>query len=275
MPSLTIKAYKATDSICKEASIRVSDFMRGQYFNDTLLYLSKYLHWMEDYDPITFCQFSSIPPENYLRPSIIKGSLVQALKREAPGRAIELVVAASYILHVAIKDTIIVYKYDEASNRDAEHGERPNVTIVSATVLDTLKGKVIPTVSSNPNVMKQKNQNIDKFQLEGNELIFSFSNFLLLHNSIPLNKDQGNAWLQPGREYILFLETAMLCIDDEYFYYTIFPRKNYTGLYGMYRIIDGNVYDETEDFDLGKYVPVHQFKEHINSMINKIKYYGE
>jgi hypothetical protein len=201
--------------------------------------------------------------------------LVQALKREAPGRAIELVVAASYILHVAIKDTIIVYKYDEASNRDAEHGERPNVTIVSATVLDTLKGKVIPTVSSNPNVMKQKNQNIDKFQLEGNELIFSFSNFLLLHNSIPLNKDQGNAWLQPGREYILFLETAMLCIDDEYFYYTIFPRKNYTGLYGMYRIIDGNVYDETEDFDLGKYVPVHQFKEHINSMINKIKYYGE
>ena len=92
--------------------------------------------------------------------------------------------------------------------------------------------------------------------------------------------EDGNTWVNPDREYIVFLCFMGIDASAHKRYYSLVPSYRYNHLAdfshcNMYPIENGNVIDEGNILGFGEVVPVEVFKQHIRNKINEIKNYGE
>lgn len=266
MPYETIIGYIVSDSVCKTfRADTLNSFIQKLTFNDTLKYFMKYYYWMVDYNPLVFLQYTINSPQNYLKPRFIEEDLNHQIWKSTKSVALDLISESYYILHVYVSDTINVENVNWTG-----YGCK-NMTVVSSQVIDTLKGKVIPMLESGTNNIAAKNS--PKLQTTGNIFIFNFCNQWERINQVELNDGNGNAWLLPNFEYILFLKPRIICNDSTNSYISMYPIGNHSQSFGMYRIQDGLVHDIGNDFGLGEYVPVAIFKQNLQTLINQIKYY--
>jgi len=277
------------------------------YDNDTLNYVLKYLYKMMDYDPLLFWDYM-LKGKEYDRITntfFVYDRLSQLLYndnkmsgRVPNGEQKRRIMRSFYILHIYV-DTTTLFK------RTKPNDWIKDFTIVYAQVLDTIKGRILPNintgfVASNNEQLNSQNNDFNTSVLPGTNisipdnvnLIFDYCNQKNLNGDNELifiavdretgeqkrvgamyDKD-GNPWVKPKKEYIVILAPNYECTDDYKYYFGLNPVG---GSYsrGMYPIEDGNVIDGGNVWGFGNVVPLEEFKQKFNALLNEIKNYGE
>lgn len=269
MPNDVMLGYIVADSVLKTANlVQIEDFINRQdnnIFSDSLKYFLKYFYKLSDYDPITLNQFAMESPEDYVFPNIVKSELSYFFNQNLDsGAQYDYLINSSYILHVTINDTAQIYI-------DSTNPACTYTTAVSATVIDTIKGKNIPNIQINPNMVGFKKLK-DKIQSgTGATFVFQYCNQWPQAGG---NKLLNN-FVVPTKEYIVILLVRPLCEFNDKTYNTITPYLIPDFGCGMYRIENGMVMDVGNEWGLGQSVPVQQFKDRIRTYINNIENFGE
>ena len=265
--------------------------------SDTMSYLLKYMYRLGDYSPILYEQFIGMSAKSkpFKRSSgmFIQGFILNHIQHLEIRYNIEryltrLLVEATYIYHINVVDTAFI--------SDRKYPSR----IVYSTILDNIKGQKMPHEEYviNPIVLTGNNPmntaTINFLNNHQNYFAFEFLDtwhrraFLpyVLNGQIvgtrvfnkPLKDSNGNPWIVPNREYIVF---AAASGSSKCGYKTsglnscnIFPITGNTSC-GMLPIINGNVIDEENNLGFGERVPVGLFKQLLREKIDLIKSYGE
>jgi len=278
-----------------------------EYDNDTLNYMLKYLYKIMDYDPLLFWDYM-LKGKGYDRVTntfFVYDNLTKLLYndnkmtgRVPNGEQKRRILRSFYILHIYV-DTTTLFE------RTIPNEWIKDFTIVYAQVLDTIKGRVLPNintgfVASNNEQLNSQDNDFNTSVLPGTNisisanvnLIFDYCNQWNLSGDNELifvgvdretgeqkqvgamyDKD-GNPWIKPKKEYIVILAPNYECLDDYKYYFGLVPVG---GSYsrGMYPIEDGNVIDGGNVWGFGKVVPLEEFKQKFNNLLNEIKNYGE
>ncbi|MDX9791354.1 MAG: hypothetical protein RBT61_11025 [Candidatus Kapabacteria bacterium] len=264
MPYETLIGYIAADSVCRYSRAdHVNDFINRQTDGDTIRYIMKHFYWMTDYNPLLAEQYSSYYAEGRMRADFILDDLLNYVRRNYP-ISYQLLLESYYILHIRVNQTFIVDSLPGPLCR--------NMTVVAASLLDTIKGQIIPVIEEHPN----NSVGIEdlKLQSTGANFIFNFCNQWTRAGKDPLDDRMGNAWIKTNTEYIVFLYPRMICQDASHFYLTIFPSGLKSQTHGMFPIIDGNVQDLGNEFGWGTSVPLPVFKQNLQQLIDQIRFYG-
>lgn len=252
----TLIGYIAFDSLIYHSNDDdLEDILSGPTLNDTMKTIMKYYYNMMDYNPVLFHQSMSFYDSLVHVPGcrIINTYVQDAIEKNAEQLTLDKsLLRAAYIFHIAVLDTII--KYDTTSM-----GAGKQIINVSATILDTIKGRYFPKI--NPN-----DSNIE----------FSYSPYWTRTMSDGKKKklryDSGDEWIAPGNEYIVFLEIGSLGKDSTHFNYTIRPVGPWSGTFLMYPVINNLIFDPADDFKFGPCAPG-EFKIKLRNRITEIKKY--
>lgn len=304
MPYDVMISYILIDSILRhseEAPVMVNSFlerfMNGEisFDNDTLNYAYKYLYKIMDYDPLLFWDYimkGTAYGRNIHTFHLYDDLSTGCVEKLPRGWQKQLLLRSFYILHIYVNETNLFVKNKTANN------PLKDFTIVYSQVLDTIKGKVLPNMNTAYIYDKSDTNNIDttasieKTIPNNTNLIFDYCNQWNLNGdgelyyyefdeetgeSIPIGALQdkdGNTWVKPNREYIVFLSPNYECTYNRQFYYALWPIG---GVYyhGMFPVEDGNVLDKKNEWGWGTSVPIETFKQNMNSLINEFKNYGE
>ena len=268
---------------------------------DTLNYALKYMYRLADYNPMLFYHFT--------QGQVSKRSL-DAIEREIIARVHNdcdksfckkaMLLHPHYILHVRVNETqLLSYKHFDGE----DYYDVPRHYLVNAycSVLDTIKGQVLPDIST-CFVVSEK-------ELENGTVIMPIitpvsqiigvntprTNFAFDYNpqwtranrqwTKPMFDSEGNHWVMPEREYIVLLRPRFYCGEPftapsagnpstRTYYYSLMPvAGDLSG--GMFPIKDGNVIDEGNDFGWGEVIPLDVFKTNLRGAIDSIKNYGD
>jgi hypothetical protein len=276
--------YIVADSIIQVAPVgfQIRDtLIKMSAISDTMGYLLKYMYLLDEYNPLRYLDFwtkirqSSIHSSGYTTGGYIHGEIYMRMYNDP-----RLVyVWPSYILHVYVNHTEHI---DTAfAGKDSLY---PNFseTIAYCQILDTLKGTVFPSLSNSI----LSNGQIDTFvigedisipDVQTTDIVFQYFDQKSrggMLNHVPLFDANGNYWVKPNQEYIVFLEFTGCGGNDTTSYFELMPYP-YPGSYSMYPIIEGNVIDEGNVLGWGTSVPIATFKQKIMEQINAIKHFGE
>jgi hypothetical protein len=137
MPLDVMIGYIFYDSLARSLpTVGINEIYNNLTYSDTLRYAMKYSYTMMDYNPVLFERFRRY--NNPLRRSaptrsMVFEKLIEKIKTTSPSPFIEtLLCQSSIIAHIVVADTF--------RTRD---GTLTN-HIVTSTILDTIKGKVLP-----------------------------------------------------------------------------------------------------------------------------------
>ncbi|GEM_PF-1890948 len=297
MPYDVMIGYIALDSAARTAisthkAPQLFEFIDRQTYNDTLRTIMRYRYKMIDYNPVVYYDYLYGPPDGYVPMVNIDRALTVAIGKSNPLHqtvAFDEVFNAYWILHIRVDDTLRIK--DRGLSCEA-------VTAASVDILDTIKGRVFPMRYSNiqpysmpgtinPENVYPSNKLIIQYCNEwrrgniygnqGDQLVTLVdSNGAPLYNPYTLVDSNDVTWLKPGKEYIVFLHPEIVCISPFIaMYISIDPYSGESFSEGMYPIENGIVFDEGNEFGLGQYVPVSEFKNNIRQRINEIIHYGE
>ncbi len=281
MPYDIMLGYIYADSLLKSAGMKsVWTAAKELQDNDTMRYVQKYRYLLSDYDPMRYHTYLGTT-QNFGKNS---GSGVESRliirTRELPNGFINDVLTASrYILHVTVNSI-------EVDDNGEERPAYLSTRVVYTTVIDTIKGQVLPSfagsVSSINKPIEPQTNFIFQYCNEWTRARRSNNEWIEPIKS--MYDDEGNPWVMPNREYIIFANPYCLCEDVQnvqgtwqgHRYIEIFPGAgNGSSTYGMYPIKNGMVLDEGNDFGWGTSVPLTVFKQQLQQQINIIKNHGE
>lgn len=274
MPLDVLVSYIVADSVCKTANINeVRDFFERQdydNFSDSLKFMMKHLYRMVDHDPLSaYIYYVQRPYLGYLTPNLLAQRYSRVLREKSDSAlTYNLLLQSFYILHVNVEDTVLV------DNTEQYYSNALTISLV--TVLDTLKGNVIANIST-PGGNGIEKRFEDKSQSGiGASMLFQYSDGWLRGGNLPMTDANGDSWIKPGHEYILFLDLRTLCSDENGQYVSVMPLvyESSTSA-GMYPIVNGNVIDDSNDWGLGEIVPLQNFIDRIQAHIDYIKNYKE
>jgi len=280
MPLDILLSYLYFDSIAKTFERESADsIVNTMCYSDTLRNAMKYLYKLDDYDPLAYFQFCFSPPVRYPQKSF-PATLSQSIIRRAVSLFPEngLLPGFCYndlILHIHINDTMVVTDSSLASDINKS-------VIISATVLDTIKGKRLPSCAMNRRFSIYSSKNEIKPQSEENCFQFEYSlfwqsrisNSRFHYNAQTKRDNSGSLWTQKGIDYIVFLRLQNLGLDSVNSYFTCYPSSS-EGLsgstcMGIYLIEDGKVVDEKNDFGFGINLTVSDFKSRLRQKIDSL-----
>jgi hypothetical protein len=178
------------------------------------------------------------------------------------------------IAHVLVTDTVSWVDNSADEFSWAKYG-----ATVKCKILDPIKGRIIPEVTE-PQPINEKN-NIPQLLRKtiadtGKTIIFDYcfgwqrksetGEFLTMRDS------SGAPWIKKDKEYIVFLDLVVDCVDNYKIYYflrTIGFSESSTGL--LYPIENGIVISPLDDFGFGTGLTVPEFKTALQNRINQIK----
>lgn len=267
MPYDVLIGYIASDSACKNVHYdEITNFVNNQSYNDTLRYIMRFYYQMADYNPIKFYQFLKFSPQSYKTPpSYVKNEVLDRIRITSPNPTIHrLLLASTIIAHVEVTDTFTINQNDEIICK--------NLSIVSANILDTIKGNFIPECTSiNGNELSK----VSTRDLNDNCLQFEYCYEWTTSFGEKLVDSSGIGWIKQNHEYIVFLGPRIICSDTTNTYMTLMPEGRMTATFGMYPVIDNIVHDPNNEFGLGETVPIIEFKNQLQMYINEIINYGE
>ncbi|MCO5249883.1 MAG: hypothetical protein M9949_00490 [Candidatus Kapabacteria bacterium] len=285
MPEDVRVGYILLDSVEKDfPDIRFFAHNVRQHEYDTLRYIMKYLYKVVDYNPILFKLTS-----NYISANTIIDQIHNTATEHSPKPYLEkLLLESSIIAHVFVEDTL----------NFIEHGSENTSSIVTCSILDNIKGKVLPeakvnnlnplTLANNTNKLENLPSNYLQFtyrlewgRLPENEVIA----YDVVHTLVdedgkvlypPMMMDStGSGWVKKGKEYIVFLDLYSICDDSSYSYLTLTPRVRSSATCNVYPIENGYVIDPVNELGFGERVEVNLFKNLLNQRINEIVSYGD
>ncbi len=276
MPLDVLIGYIAMDSVSSNGNYKnLINFIARQTYNDTLRKIMRYWYKTKDYDPIKYqlYLFQGCQNEHIIK-SNIETMILNEMKKVSPQRFIdETLIASDIIAHIRVVDTV---KREDTTAIIAKTSY-----IATCKILDTIKGKVIPECKdltiNFPAILEKKNNN--KFQNIAPGSCIQFEYCLEWErgekfSELYLIDTNGLPWIKKDKEYIVFLETRIVCVDDSNdsnIYYTLFPlRMNHSYSVSMYPINNGFVVDPYNEFGFGTLVPVSEFKNALRGKINEI-----
>ena len=282
MPYEVLIGYIVADSIMQampESLTPVWYFIKDMNISsDTAQYLYKYWYYMNDYDPMRFWSFLNrkYHPEAKGRQRMLYAEMRQRFYVDQKFTY----VVPSYILHIYVNNVVWI------DVSDTKHPTSSSSTIAYCQVLDTLKGKMFPSLDGD-NAIFYNGSLENNFGIVNDyainplqtDIVFSFRNNWTRGQE---GRSIGKNWIKSDREYIVFLEFGGEDAVGEWDpvgslhkqYYTLFPYPH-TKSCSMYPVEDGYVLDEKNAMGFGTKVPVETFKQNIRDQINLIKNYGE
>lgn len=247
--------------------------------SDTVSYIYKYWYYMNDYNPLRFYWFRN---KKYPEAKNMVSNLYSDMRDKMYIDPRFTYVASDYILHIYVNNTVWIDTANTTST--ATRSE----TVAYCKVLDTLKGIVFPSLDDaifyngdiqGVNEIKNNSYSIP----QQTDIVFSYRDQWDRGGERELFDSNGDHWIKPNREYIVFLSFLGIDAIGEWDsvdsihkeYYTLLPYPLQKGSHCMYPIENGNVIDEENELELGTLVPVDVFKQKIINKINDIKNYGE
>jgi hypothetical protein len=272
MPLDVLIGYIVMDSISTYGNNdEVMSFINRQTYNDTLRKIMRYWYKTVDYDPVKYQIYSFQGcPHEYVIKNSIESKILNRIKLTSPKKFIDQTLIASYIIaHIRVTDTL---KREDETAITAK-----TAYIVNCIVLDTIKGKVIPAckdlIVNFPAILEKKPDDNLQNVLPGSCLQFEYCIEWPRggdYNLDMLDSD-GKPWIKKDKEYIVFLETRIVCFTDNNIYYTLAPlRLNDSFSGSMYPVNNGFVVDPYNEFGFGTSVPVEEFKDSLRQKINEI-----
>lgn len=298
MPIDILLGYIYLDSLLKSSTNHTLDSMLNTMnsSNDTLKYALKYLYRLVDYYPVIFKQYANEinfyqnrgprkikiigATGDTLSPTVgpysvnlikLKSKIEEKFKDVFLGQsklAYYSMFLADYILRVHIINIDSILCKNVSSSY-----YRYNVT---ASIIDTLKGKVIPVVSLN----NQTKKNIEK--LTGLDYLFNFQftpyNYGMLYvtGAEPLYSKQdtsfSDSWkfkMKTGQEAIVFitLDNQLYDYQRDYYDFDLEPRCSLNAL----KIENENVYDINNVWSNQTIIPYQNWKQIFSTLQNNIK----
>jgi len=273
MPYDVMLGYVYFDSLSRTYGYdSLLSIVRNLTYSDTLKYAMKFLYRLNDYDPITFFQYLYCHPGGY--PNLVSPStLLLELSRQAAKvypdsfQSVCLCLVDA-ICHIRISDT--------SATVDTTIPFLDKVILVTAEVLDTIKGKVLPSCAYD--IYSAKRNNEQKNLLEPNCLQFEYrlswendiNSTSFIFNKATLYDTSGKSWLQKDKEYIVFLAFTNMGRDTTSNYAIFYPGLQHSTYIGLYPIQDGKVLDENNDFGFGTGLTVSEFKIRLRQRIHNM-----
>ncbi|MBS4000592.1 MAG: hypothetical protein KGZ71_08930 [Desulfobulbaceae bacterium] len=285
MPEDVRVGYIMLDSVEKDfPDIRFFAHNVRQHEYDTLRYIMKYLYKVVDYNPILFKLTS-----NYISANTIIDQIHNTATAHSPQPYLEkLLLESSIIAHVFVEDTLNFIENDSENTS----------SIVTCSILDSIKGKVLPeakAINLNPLTIENTTNNLEN--LPSSYLQFSYrlewgrvpENEVIAYDVVhtvvdedgkviypPMMMDStGSGWVKKGKEYIVFLDLYSICDDSSYSYLTLTPRVRSSATCNVYPIENGFVIDPVNELGFGERVEVNLFKNLLKQRINEIVTYGD
>lgn len=284
-PYEVMLSYIILDSVCKSSSFKeVKEFLNGLDYGDTLKKIMNYLYRTVDFDAFRYLytQYSRGNTNNssiyYMHPRDVINEILYTVSKKTPNYFLDLMLLrADFILHIKIKDTIV--------RKTPSSGIYPDLSIVTYEILDTIKGKRIPTCKDisiyNPSeekVIKADNGpnpntypcsqfdfrfNKDYFRKEGSRDV------ILINENNPIHFEKWD-FVKIDGEYLVFLNLHPLCSDDYIDYsgltLTISPLKNCP----MFPVVNGILKDKGNDFGLGEEININVIKNFLRNRIQEM-----
>ncbi len=272
MPFDILIAYIALDSVSRHVEYNdFEKFLNNQTsINDTLRYIMKYLYKVVDYNPLLFYQSTNKQDNQISHPLSIVLDIYDKIEKITDKPLLDrYLLESSYIFHIRATDTIQIIDTSAVWAR--------TVHFVSANVIDTIKGKVFPNCYIQENVIEGSDKK--KLMLSDNPACIKFEYALewerkghgdITGLSEPLYDNDGNPWIKPEQEYIIFLRIVLICNDSLNTFFTISPFGPKSSTYNIYPINDGIVYDPGNDFGFGINKTADEFKSLLRERINYI-----
>ncbi|ROL60558.1 hypothetical protein D9V86_09240 [Bacteroidetes/Chlorobi group bacterium ChocPot_Mid] len=279
MPLDVMISYLAMDSLCKNVtSTEFYEFMDRQTFNDTVKYLRKLYFEVTDYNSLLFESYEHHQDTNFL---IYPYELIERTRRlieenqEPDFKFDKAIVFSGIIAHISVNYTTLIY---DTSAKIAK-----NQIVVNCTILDPIKGKVIPTCKPLPPypILKSEEKKPDIQALQSNDSGNCFQFVYREEWNIGANQDlpfctnkmigdSTDRYIKSDNEYIVFLIPSLVCTHFKQFYYNLRPIKYYSEVATLYPIKNGIVIDPGDDFGFGQNLTVSEFKEKLRLRINQI-----
>ena len=263
MPLEVIMGYIFVDSLARhmQRNEMMSRMKSWNTLNDTLKSIAKFYYKMMDYNPCILHQYSK---ETELNQSLRYKTDVITLRNETEFEYCRLspdslknifrtLITSENILRVK------VVAIDSMKPPQPAYGDTNSFEFFAGTcqVLDTIKGRVFPSITNNQPIFKNKKYRMQSFITDANTTYMYFQyedvttpqNFRS-DNSIPylfqksdprLTKYNGGFGLQIGQEIIVFLTRGSRLMDEHNDYYILSP--NYYCSNAALPIVNGIVYD--------------------------------
>lgn len=269
MPLEVMVGYIFYDSLARSLStVGVDETYKNFTYSDTLRYAMKYCYTMMDYNPVLFEQFRRY--NNPLRRSASMRStvfekLTEKIKTVSPEPFVEtLLCQSSIIAHISVIDT-----FRTTDGALTNH-------IVTSTILDTIKGKVLPQCLNfypKPNITATPSSCLQfVYPLEWQRLPFHSN---VIASGSTMVDSAGIPWVRKNTEYIVFLTFAQACSDSAHTYHILNTFGERSSANNIYPIIDGKVQDPNNDFGLGITPSVATLKNMLRQKISTITHFGE
>jgi hypothetical protein len=252
MPFDVLIGYIALDSIAYNATYNhIYEFLARQTtMNDTMRTIMKYYYNLLDHDPILFYQTADYFDTVMNVPVMtIEDLFLNRLEKLSSNYHLELSLLYNrYIAHVIVTDTLHFL-----DTNGTAPGPGIKVIVANSTVLDLIKGQRLPACLPSVQPKTETTNNIE--------------------DCFPLLDDNKQEWIKPGFEYILFLDISNTCFDNDMDYFFMRPDGSTTNsaVCMMFPVINGSVYDPTNEFGFGNNLDVITWKNMLRAKINWIK----
>lgn len=287
MPLEVYVGYTFLDSLRTNGYVAFDPIMRNLYknpnfLNDTMKQIMKYWYNLVDFNPVKFYTFGFGRYNSNLMHNIRQNAYPYTNLYHG-------LLNSDYILHVKVNT--IVEKIDSGSLKE---GDPPEVELVTAEVLDVIKGKVLPecVIPNTGDVYRAKDKKNFSKPLNANDsgACIQFGFYIAsLHQAMfdcdivgwaPLEVLNPKFGIYSGKEYIIFLQFGLICDDSNNVYAELNPTRNAfcrrdggekIRPFLAFPITNGLVDDSGAEMKFGTNLTVAEFKSKLQLEINKIK----
>ena len=281
-PPAVIAAYFAAELAMRRFTQSQIDSIISIFpWNDTAKAIASMYYQMKHDNPLAFSLWeegvSRKPDPHIGRPGHTEAKFLDFSNSDIgdTGRT-HYLLSADIIAHVYVTDTQC---FIDPSSRRA-----PDAVLVNSTIIDTIKGRRVPSCSfegiRTKAGQKTHPQSIGTIPIPTTSVLAVPGSCIKFEYSPEWNritssdeglvklKDSTGWWVKPGHEYIVFLYLRGIADDSLTYYFTLWPGGGNSG--GIYRI-GSFVEDPFDDFGFGSTsLPPVAWKTHLRSRINSI-----
>ena len=285
MPLDIMVGYIVADSIIRNANnVQIYNFIKdlGNYDNDTLMYIIKYMYRLADYDPIRYRRYIGTclnVSQKRCSGMSVENDVLKRLGIQKGDKRRGLLISPDYILHVRVNETVLTDIPDGIICTSLIAGH--------STVLDRIKGQILPPLGAYYGIEINNSAIFESSYPNPTNFVFEYCPNWPGTSRGVIECEDGSPWLKPDKEYIIFTRLGGHCgttmIAEENPSLNITPNIVYAAMYpilgngsgGMFPIEDGNVIDARDFFGWGKVVPLAVFKQNLRNLIDTIRNFGE
>lgn len=275
MPMDIIIGYLLADSIAKIATLNeIDQYLEEGISHDYLKQAMKYAYILNNYDPVLFAQWGGIDSTNDYICSIghVRQSLISYVARMLPGgKLFATLLSSDFIAHVRVQSV--------SRTIDSSAGWARHANLVHAEILESIKGEWLPICNNYDEVSFADAGSYKQRAYPGGCIEFDYRDEWERAINPLLTKGATNfaGWVEEGDEFIVFLKlVAVSGFADDTLHYSSYKLTTspatliYSTNGSMYKVVDGIVVDENNDFGFGMEISVVAWKTALYQAISQL-----